>query len=201
MSVETLDAPVLKGVGEATRALDTLHKEIGTLVARVPNSIPPAKAKAAAVKVHKYLKRHAPLTKVVGSKIYDGLSKDAQDGLKWLDDVVAELMKTEAALRKATKTADMDFAKEPDAVIKAIRTASKEADNPSWIPTTLARIEHDSKPDESRKLRTEALVKVMQKGTEIGGITGTSISSLALLVLLHMIWKMLGKKLTGKPKT
>ncbi len=198
---EPLDAPVLKGVAEAVRALDTLHKEIGALVARLPASIPPAKAKAAAVKVHNYLKRHAPLTKLIGSKIYDALSPDAQDGLKWLGDVIADLLTTEAALRRASKTADMDFAKDPDALIKAIRTAAKDADNPSWIPSTLARIEHDSKPDESKKLRTEALVKVMQKGTEIGGITGTSISSLALLVLLHMIWKMLGKKLTGKPKT
>ena len=78
--------------------------------------------------------------------------------------------------------------------------AAKEAGNPSWVPGTLARIEKDIKIDDDRKKRTEALVKVMQKGQDIGGVPGTAISSLALLVLLYMIWKTLGHKLKDRPK-
>ena len=55
------------------------------------------------------------------------------------------------------------------------------------MPTRLARIEKEMKIDDDRKKRTEAMVKVMQKGQDIGGVPGTAISSLALLVLLHMI--------------
>ena len=194
------DAAILKEIGEALRALDTLHAELRPLVARLPDSIPPAKAKTGAVKVHNWLKRHSAMGKIAGSRLFDTLNPATQDGLRWLDDVVAELMKTEDALRRASKVALLDFAKEPDVVVKKIRALAKEGDNPPWVATTLARIENDSMPDQSKKERTEALVKVMQKGQEIGGIVGTSISSLALLVILHAIWKMIGKKLTGKPK-
>ena len=41
----------------------------------------------------------------------------------------------------------------------------------------------------------------MQKGTEIGGVTGTSLSGLALLILLQMIWKMMKRRLKDRPKT
>ncbi|MEO8242860.1 MAG: hypothetical protein ABI832_11130 [bacterium] len=197
----SLDAPILKEVGEAARALDALHKEIGKIAARLPDSVPPAKAQAAAKKVHLYLKRYAPVTKVIGSKVHDALSPDTQDGLKWVADTITELLATEAALRKASKVADMDFAKDPEGVMKAIKVAAKEASNPSWVPSTLARIEKEIKLDDDKKKRTEALVKVMQKGQEFGGVVGTSVSSLALLLLLHMIWKLMGTKLKSKPKT
>jgi hypothetical protein len=196
----TLDAPILKEVAEAAKALDALYRGLGPLVSRLPKSVPAEKAKPAAVKVHAWLKRYAPVTKVMGSKVYDALGPDTQEGLKWLDGTVSDMLKVEAALRKAVRTQDMDFAKDPEGVIKAIRVAAKEADNPSWIPGTLAKIEKDIKIDDDRKKRTEALVKVMQKGQDIGGVPGTAISSLALLVLLHMIWKMLAHKLKDKPK-
>lgn len=200
MTLTALDAPILKEIGETVRGLEALFKDIGPLVARLPANVPAAKAKPAAVKVHNFLKRHAPVTKIIGSKVYDGLSDQTKDGLKWVEGVVNDLLATEAALRKAAKTLDMDFAKDPDAVIKAIKLAAKEAGNPSWVPTTLARIEKDIKIDDDRKKRTEALVKVMQKGQDLGGVPGTAISSLALLVLLHMIWKMIAGKLKDKPK-
>ena len=201
MPDSALDAPILKEVGEAVRALDALHKAIGTLVSRLPGNVPADKAKPAAVKVYTYLKRHAPVTKVIGSRIYDDLSDDTKAGLMWLDGVIAELLAVEAALRKAAKSLDLDFAKDPELVIKAIRLAGKEAGNPAWVPSTVAKIEKEIKIDDDRKKRTEALVKVMQKGTEIGGITGTSISALALLILLQMIWKMMTRRLKTKPKT
>lgn len=200
MDTAALDAPILKEVGEAARALDALYRGLGLLVSRLPGNVPADKAKPAAVKVHAYIKRYAPVTKVIGSKVYDALSPETQDGLKWLDGTIAEMIKVEAALRKAQKTQDMDFAKDPEGVIKGIKVAAKEAGNPSWVPGTLAKIEKDIKIDDDRKKRTEALVKVMQKGQDIGGVPGTAISSLALLVLLWMIWKTLGHKLKDRPK-
>lgn len=200
MDTTALDAPILKEVGEAARALDALYRGLGLLVSRLPGNVPADKAKPAAVKVHAYIKRYAPVTKVIGSKVYDALSPETQDGLKWLDGTIGEMIKVEAALRKAQKTQDMDFAKDPEGVIKGIKVAAKEAGNPSWVPGTLARIEKDIKIDDDRKKRTEALVKVMQKGQDIGGVPGTAISSLALLVLLWMIWKTLGHKLKDRPK-
>ena len=201
MTTTALDAPILKEIGETVRGLEALFKDIGPLVARLPGSVPAAKAKPAAIKVHNFLKRHGPVTKIIGSKVYDGLSDQTKDGLKWVDGVVSDLLATEAALRKAAKVQDMDFAKDPEGVIKAIRLASKEANNPTWMPSTLAKIEKEMKIDDDRKKRTEALVKVMQKGQDIGGVPGTAISSLALLVLLHMIWKLITQKLKDKPKT
>jgi hypothetical protein len=195
-----LDAPILKELGEAAKALDALYRGLGPLVSRLPANVPADKAKPAAVKVHAWLKRYAPVTKVIGSKVHDALAPATQDGLKWLDGTVSDMLKVEAALRKAVRTQDMDFAKDPEGVIKAIKAAAKDAGNPSWMPGTLARIEKDIKIDDDRKKRTEALVKVMQKGQDIGGVPGTAISSLALLVLLHMIWKMLAHKLKDKPK-
>ena len=200
MDTTALDAPILKEVGEAARALDALYRGLGLLVSRLPGNVPADKAKPAAVKVHAYIKRYAPVTKVIGSKVYDALAPDTQEGLRWVDGTISDLIKVEAALRKAVRVQDMDFAKDPEGVIKAIKVAAKEADNPSWMPGTLARIEKDIKIDDDRKKRTEALVKVMQKGQDIGGVPGTAISSLALLVLLHMIWKMLAVKLKNKPK-
>ena len=197
---DTIDAPVLKEIGEAAKALDALFRGLGPLVSRLPGNVPADKAKPAAVKVHAYIKRYAPVTKVIGSKVYDALAPDTQEGLRWVDGTISDLIKVEAALRKAVRVQDMDFAKDPEGVIKAIKVAAKEADNPSWMPGTLARIEKDIKIDDDRKKRTEALVKVMQKGQDIGGVPGTAISSLALLVLLHMIWKMLAVKLKNKPK-
>lgn len=201
MSVaEKFDAPIRKEVGEAVRALEALHRGLGPLVSRLPKSVPAEKAKPAAVKVHAYLKRYAPVTKVMGSPVFDALSPETQEGLRWLDGTIAELMKTEAALRKAARVLDMDFAKDPEGVVKAIRVAAKEAGNPSWIPGTLARIEKEIKIEEDRKKRTEALVKIMQKGQEIGGVPGGAVSSLALLVLLYMMWKYLTGRLGDKPK-
>lgn len=197
---DKFDAPIRKEVGEAARALDALYRAVGPVVSRLPKSVPADKAKPAAVKVHAWLKRYAPVTKVMGSKAYDLLSPETQEGLRWLDGTVADLMKTEAALRKATRVMAMDFAKDPEGVVKAIRVAAKEAGNPSWIPGTLARIEKDIKIDDDRKKRTEALVKIMQKGQEVGGVPGGAISSLALLVLLYMIWKTMAEKLGNKPK-
>ncbi len=200
MPESALDAPILKEIGETVRGLDALFKDIGPLVSRLPGNVPAAKAKPAAVKVHNFLKRHAPVTKIIGSKVYDGLSDQTKEGLKWVDGVVSDLMATEVHLRRASKTLEMDFAKDPEGVIKAIKVAAKEAGNPGWVPSTLAKIEKEMKIDDDRKKRTEALVKVMQKGQDIGGVPGTAISSLALLVLLHMIWKMIALKLKDKPK-
>lgn len=201
MNTTALDASVLKEVGEATRAYDALFRSIGTLVSRLPNNVPAAKARPAAVKVHNFLKRYATATKTIGSRDFDGLSDQTKAGLLWLDGVIAELLATEAALRKATKTLKLDFAQDPEAVMKAIKLAGKAARNPAWVPATLARIEKDIPIDDDRKKRTEALVKVMQKGTEIGGVTGTSISALALMILLQMIWKLMKRRLKDKPKT
>ena len=200
MNATAVDAPIMKEVGEAARALDALFRGLGPLVSRLPGNVPADKAKPAAVKVHAYIKRYAPVTKVIGSKVYDALSPEAQDGLKWLDDTISELIKTEVALRKAVRVQDMDFAKDPEGVIKAIKLAAKEANNPSWVPSTLVKIQKDIQIDDDKKKRTEALVKVMQKGQDIGGVPGTAISSLALLLLLHMIWKLLAVKLKSKPK-
>ena len=200
MNAAAVDAPIMKEVGEAARALDALFRGLGPLVSRLPGNVPADKAKPAAVKVHAYIKRYAPVTKVIGSKVYDALSPEAQDGLKWLDDTIGELIKTEVALRKAVRVQDMDFAKDPEGVIKAIKLAAKEANNPSWVPSTLVKIQKDIQIDDDKKKRTEALVKVMQKGQDIGGVPGTAISSLALLLLLHMIWKLLAVKLKSKPK-
>lgn len=200
MATAELDAPILKEVGEAVRALDALYKGLGPLVSRLPANVPADKAKPAAAKVHAYVKRYAPVTKVIGSKVYDALAPETQDGLRWVDQTIADLIKTEDALHKAQKVLTLDFAKEPEKVIKAIRVAAKEADNPKWVPSTLARIEKDIQIDDDRKKRTEALVKVMQKGHEVGGVPGVAISSLALLLLLHMIWKMIALKLKDKPK-
>ena len=200
MNAAAIDAPIMKEVGEAARALDALFRGLGPLVSRLPGNVPADKAKPAAVKVHAYIKRYAPVTKVIGSKVYDALSPEAQDGLKWLDDTIGELIKTEVALRKAVRVQDMDFAKDPEGVIKAIKLAAKEANNPSWVPSTLVKIQKDIQIDDDKKKRTEALVKVMQKGQDIGGVPGTAISSLALLLLLHMIWKLLAVKLKSKPK-
>ena len=200
MNAAAVDAPIMKEVGEAARALDALFRGLGPLVSRLPGNVPADKAKPAAVKVHAYIKRYAPVTKVIGSKVYDALSPEAQDGLKWLDDTIGELIKTEVALRKAVRVQDMDFAKDPEGVIQAIQLAAKEANNPSWVPSTLVKIQKDIQIDDDKKKRTEALVKVMQKGQDIGGVPGTAISSLALLLLLHMIWKLLAVKLKSKPK-
>lgn len=196
----SLDASVRKELAEADRALTTLQGELKMIAGKAPVSVNPEKAHAAAVKVHNWLKRHAAICKLAGTAAADKLEPDLQEGLIWLSDVVTEMLAVEGALRKASKVADMDFAKDPDGVIKATRTVAKEVGAPPWIPTTLARIEKDSKPDTAKKERTEALVKMMKKGEEIGGITGSSITGLALLLILHMIWKMLSQKSTKKPK-
>ena len=154
MNTTALDATVLKEVGEAVRAYDALFRSIGPLVSRLPANVPAAKAKPAAVKVRNFLKRYAPATKVIGSRDYDGLSDQTKAGLLWLDGVIAELLATEAALRKATKMLIVDFAQDPEAVMKAIKLAGKTARNPSWVSATLARIEKDITVDDDRKKRT-----------------------------------------------
>jgi hypothetical protein len=194
------DAPIRKEVAEAARALDTLNHLLGPVVKQLPKSVPAEKAKPAALKVHAFLKRYAPVLKVAQSSVFDRLQPDTQEGLRWLDGTMAEMLTLEAALRKAARVQEMDFAKDPEAVIKAIKVAAKSAGNPRWIPGTLAKIEKEIKIEDDKKKRTEALVKVMQKGTEIGGIPGGAISSLALLVLLYMMWKHMTAKLDAKPK-
>ena len=197
---QDMNDTVRKELGEADRALTALQGELKLVAGHVPDSINPAKAHAAFVKVRNWLKRHAPICKLAGTSAAQALDPGLQEGLIWLDGVVSDMLAVEGALRKASKVADMDFAKDPDAVLKAIRVVAKEAGTPPWIPSTLARIEKDSKPDMSKKERTEALVKAMKKGEEIGGITGSSITGLALLLVLHMIWKMLTQKSLKKPK-
>jgi len=140
------------------------------------------------------------VTKVVGSPLFDRLTPETQAGLRWLDDTIAEMMRREAALRKAAKVQDMDFAKDPEGVVKAIRLVMKEGDPPSWMPGTLVKIEKGFKIEDDRKKRTEALVKVMAKGEEIGGIPGTAITSLALGFLLYMLWMQIKGREGSKPK-
>ena len=65
MNSAALDAPILKEVGEAVRALDALYRGLGLLVSRLPGNVPADKAKPAAVKVHAYIKRYTPVTKVI----------------------------------------------------------------------------------------------------------------------------------------
>lgn len=197
---DKLEAPIRKEVGEAVRALDALNRGLAQVVGKLPRDIDAEKAKPAAMKVHAYVKRYAPVTKVVGSAAFDRLSPDTQAGLRWLDDTIAEMMRREAALRKAAKVQSMDFAKDPEGVVKSIRVLMKEGDPPSWMPGTLVRIEKDVKIDDDRKKRTEALVKVMAKGEEIGGIPGTAITSLALGFLLYMLWMHLKGRGGSKPK-
>ena len=197
---QSIDDTVRKELAEADRALTALQGELKMVAGKAPISINPAKAHAASVKLRNWLKRHTPICKLAGTPAAEAMEPALQEGLNWLSDVVTEMLALEGALRKASKVLDMDFAKDPDAVLKAIRTVAKEAGTPPWIPTTLARIEKESKPDTAKKERTEALVKMMKKGEDIGGITGTSISGLALLLILHMIWKMLTQKSLKKPK-
>lgn len=197
---QSIDDTVRKELGEAERSLTALQGELKLIAAKVPDSINPAKAHTAAVKVRNWLKRHAPICKLAGTSAAQAMEPALQEGLIWLDGVVTEMLAVEGALRKAAKVADMDFAKDPEGVLKAIRAVAKDAGTPPWIPSTLAKIEKDSKPDMAKKERTEALVKVMKKGEEIGGIAGGSITGLALLLVLHMIWKMLTQKSLKKPK-
>ena len=197
---QSIDDTVRKELAEAVRSLTALHGELKMVAGKAPISINPAKAHAAYVKVRSWLKRHAPICKLAGTPAADAMDPALQEGLNWLSDVVTDLLALEGALRKASKVLDMDFAKDPDGVLKAIKVVAKEAGTPPWIPGTLAKIEKESKPDTAKKERTEALVKMMKKGEEIGGITGSSITGLALLLVLHMIWKMLTQKSLKKPK-
>lgn len=198
--VEKVEAPVAKELAEAGRAVAGLHKALAPVVSKLPKSVPAEKARPAWRKVNAFLKRYAPVTKVMGSPVFDMLSPQSQAGLRWLDETIAEMMKLEDALRKAAKVEEIDFAKDPEKVVKAIRKAAKEIDPPPWVPMTLVKIERELKVESDEKKRTEALVKLIQKGEEIGGIPGGAVSSLALLLLLHVIWKYLSGRIDGRPR-
>jgi hypothetical protein len=200
MPEAALDAPVLKEIGEAVRALNGLHKALGSAVARPPVSIPPARAKALAVKVHKYMQRYAPITKITGSKLFDALSPEAQEGVKWVDEVIAELMKQEAALRAAAKAADQKFAKDPVKAIKAMKTAAKEAGNPAWAKTSITEIEKGIKEHQAKRETMEQLSDFLDGAKDLGGVQGDALSALGLVILLHMVWKFLTGKKNSAPK-
>ena len=201
MADTALDAPVLKEVAEAVRALNGLHKALGSEVARPPASVSPAKAKALAVKVHKYMVRYAPITKIQGSKLYDALSPEAQAGIRWVDEVVAELLKQEAALRAASKAADQKFGKDPAKAMKALKAAAKEAGNPPWAKTAITEIEKGIKEFEGRRETLDKLGDFLDTAKDIGGVEGGALSALGLVILLHMIWKFLTGKKNTAPKT
>lgn len=200
MGDAALDAPVLKEVGEAVRALTGLHKALGAEVARPPVSVAPAKAKALAVKVHKYMVRYAPITKINGSKLYDALSPEAQAGVRWVDEVIAELLKQEAALRAASKAADQKFAKDPAKAMKAMKLAAKEAGNPTWAKTSISEIEKGIKDYQGKRESLEQLADFLDGAKDIGGVEGGVLSGLGLVILLHMIWKFLTLKKKSAPR-
>lgn len=200
MATNSLDAPVMKEVGEAVRALAALQKILAGLVAHMPASIPPDKAKAAAMKVRKYMERYAPVTKISGSKVFEKLSPQAQEGVKWIDGVIADLMAKEDALRTAARTADLDFAKDPKKAIKQIKAASKEAGNPSWATGTIAKVEKEFKDRESKQESIEQLADFLDGAKDIGGVEGSCLNSLGLVILLHWIWKYLKAKGSSAPK-
>ena len=200
MAEAAFDAPVLKEVAEAVRALTGLHKALGAEVARPPVSLSPAKAKALAVKVHKYLLRYAPITKINGSKLYDALSPEAQAGVRWVDEVIAELLKQEAALRAASKAADQKFAKDPAKAMKALKAAAKEAGNPAWAKSSITEIEKGIKDYQGRRESLEQLSDFLDGAKDIGGVEGAGLSALGLVILLHMLWKFLTLKKNAAPK-
>ncbi len=200
MATSALDAPVLKGVGEAVRALAALQKILNGLVARMPASVPPDKAKAAALKVRKFLALYAPMTKIAGSKIFDQLSAEAQAGVLWIDGVIADLMKVEDALKNAAKAADLDVAKDPNKALKQIKAAAKEAGNPPWATGTIAKVEKELKTYEGQKSKLDALGNLLSTAQKIGGVEGNCLSALGLVILLHWIWKYLKDKAGSAPK-
>ena len=200
MTTAPLDAPVLKGVGEAVRALAALQKILNGLVAHMPASVPPDKAKALAVKLRKFMAKYAPMTKISGSKIFDQLSPEAQAGVLWLDGVIADLMKMEDALKVAAKTADLDIAKNPDKAVKQFKLAAKEAGSPPWATGTIAKVEKEFKTYTGQKDKLDALANILKTGDKIGGIEGTCVSALGLVILLHWVFKYLKDKMGAAPK-
>lgn len=200
MPTSSLDAPVMKELAEAVRALAALEKILAGLVAHMPASVSPDKAKAAALKVRKFMARYAPITKVAGSKVFDQLSPQAQAGVKWIDGVIVDLMAKEDALRNATKTADLDFAKDPDKALKQIKLAGKAAGNPPWATGTIARVEKEVKTYEGTKQDLDRLGDFLSKAGKLGGIEGACLTSLGLVILLHWILKYLREKSGSAPK-
>jgi len=200
MDTQALDAPVMKGVGEAVRALAALQKGLAAIVAHMPASVAPDKAKAAALKVRKFMAKYAPMTKISGSKIYEQLSPEAQEGVLWLDGVIADLMKLEDALKAAAKTADLDIAGNPDKAIKQFKAAAKEAGNPPWATGTVAKVEKEFKTYTGQKDKLDALANLLKTGQKIGGIEGTAVSALGLVILLHWVFKFLKDKMGSAPK-
>ena len=200
MADAALDAPVLKEVAEAVRALAGLQKALGSEVARPPVSVAPAKAKALAVKVHKYMLRYAPITRISGTKLHDALSPEAQEGVRWVGEVIAELLKQEAALRAASKAADQNFAKDPAKAMKALKTAAREAGNPAWAKSAITEIEKGIKEYQGRRESLEQLGDFLDGAKDIGGVEGGVLSGLGLVILLHMVWKFLTMKKNAAPK-
>jgi hypothetical protein len=201
MASASLDAPILKGVGEAVRALAALQKMLNSIVPHMPASVAPDKAKAAALKVRKFLGLYAPMTKIAGSRIFDELSPEAQKGVLWTDSVIADLMKVEDALRAAAKTADLDVAKDPAKAMKQIKAAAKQAGNPPWATGTIAKVERELKVYEGQKSKLDSLGDFLSTAQKIGGVEGNCLSALGLVILLHWILRYLKDKASSAPKT
>ncbi len=196
----SLDAPVLKEIGEAVKDMEVLTKLLKPLVTPHGAEIDAPKLKTAALKVRKFLTRYAPLLKLAGSSHAEKLEAKTRAGLAWLDETMAEMLKLDGSLADAVKAAALDPGKNHAKVIKAIKAANADAGKPSWATTKVASIEKELKAFTTQKEKLDTLGDFLDSAKDFGGIEGKGMSSFGLVILLFYVWKYFQARLTKTPK-
>lgn len=179
--IDELENKILKAVGEAEKGLVKLQMELSMVAKKLKEpSVDEAKALAAMKKVYAFMGKFTSVTKIQSSKVFDQLSPQAQAKVVWMDKVMAELLKQADQLQQAQKESKWDPEKKKPMLIKVLKQRVREAPQ---MPRGVGQ-----------------LVKMIEKGKDIGGFDGAMIGFLPMAIMLWMIWDTITRGLKAKPR-
>lgn len=159
---------VVKRLNEAHTALKGLEKELRQpTILLNKDRLTLKKGKAAADKVLAYMKKFAPLAKLMSNKKFKSYPEEVQGGIVWIEGLIAHLMGVEADLRRCLKMAKKPPEKQAGILIKTTKQMSVGV---SGMPKGVG-----------------TLIKEVKKGQAIGGPQGAMISLLPMVILLWAI--------------
>jgi hypothetical protein len=159
---------VQKRLNEAHSALKGLEKELRKpAVLLNHDKLDLKKGKVAADKVLAYMKKYAPLAKLLSNKKFKAYPEEVQGGIVWIEGLIAHLMGVEADMRRCVKMAKKPAEKQAGILVK---TTKELAIGVSGMPKGVG-----------------TLIKEVKKGEAIGGPNGAMISLLPMVILLWAI--------------